>query len=152
MLMRAPRESGSWTWILDDVTGPGLEFALNAAARMSAVLEKHDLLELHSIEWSWRHAARRGLAGDSCLSVSPSEIARPAWPERLRSLHPQARISSILLLGSGAWVDADGERHREHVAAEPGEPTYHGCAEGHGLKAPDIIDGLGPDVSGALLG
>ncbi|WP_052758075.1 hypothetical protein [Streptomyces yangpuensis] len=210
MLMRAPQESGSWTWILDDVTGPDLEFALNAAARMSAVLEKHDLLEPHSIGWSWRHAARRGLAGDSCLSVSPSAIAGPALPDRLRSFHPQARISSIILLGSGAWFDADGERHREDrlvelflapdetdvwvelsvhhdvwaqcdfqgrpqprihannaprlaaalreieqvlgVAAEPGEPTYYGCAEGYGLKAPDIIDGLGPDVSGALLG
>ncbi|MFJ7778404.1 hypothetical protein [Streptomyces yangpuensis] len=112
MLMRAPRESGSWTWILDDVTGPDLEFALNAAARMSAA----------------RH----------CRSGSVPFI--------------QARISSIMLLGSGAWFDADGERHREGVAAEPGEPTYHGCAEGYGLKAPDSIDGLGPDVSGALLG
>jgi hypothetical protein len=33
------------------------------------------------------------------------------------------------------------------VAAEPGEPTYFGVAEGYGIKAPDIIDGLGPDLT-----
>lgn len=43
MLMRAPRESGSWSWNLEDVTKPGLEFALMTAARMSGVLEKHEM-------------------------------------------------------------------------------------------------------------
>ncbi|MFE7182866.1 hypothetical protein [Streptomyces erythrochromogenes] len=38
------------------------------------------------------------------------------------------------------------------VAAEHGEPTYYGRAEGYGLGAPDIIDGLGPDVADAALG
>ncbi|MFF4952523.1 hypothetical protein [Streptomyces chattanoogensis] len=33
------------------------------------------------------------------------------------------------------------------IEAEPGEATYFGVAEGHGLKAPDIIDGLGPDLT-----
>ncbi|WP_307714450.1 hypothetical protein [Streptomyces sp. V4I23] len=33
------------------------------------------------------------------------------------------------------------------VAAGPGEPTCFGTAEGHGIKAPDIIDGLGPDLT-----
>lgn len=36
------------------------------------------------------------------------------------------------------------------VAAEPGEPTYLGVAEGHGIKAPDIIDGPGPDLTDLL--
>ncbi|MCX5377635.1 hypothetical protein OOK34_14295 [Streptomyces sp. NBC_00091] len=33
------------------------------------------------------------------------------------------------------------------VPAEPGEPTYFGMAEGYGLVAPDIIDGVGPDLT-----
>ncbi|WP_234320889.1 hypothetical protein [Streptomyces katrae] len=33
------------------------------------------------------------------------------------------------------------------VGAEPGEPTHFGQAEGHGLKAPDLIDGRGPDLT-----
>ncbi|MFE7772536.1 hypothetical protein ACFU5O_01255 [Streptomyces sp. NPDC057445] len=36
------------------------------------------------------------------------------------------------------------------VVAEPGEPTYFGVAEGHGIKTPDIIDGLGPDLTDLL--
>ncbi|WP_327679265.1 hypothetical protein [Kitasatospora sp. NBC_00458] len=33
------------------------------------------------------------------------------------------------------------------VEAEPGERTYFGKAEGHGLEDPDLIDGLGPDLT-----
>lgn len=33
---------------------------------------------------------------------------------------------------------------------EPGERTYFGHAEGHGLKMPDLIDGLGPDLTDRL--
>ncbi|MEU4355302.1 hypothetical protein [Streptomyces virginiae] len=210
MLMRAPKESGSWTWILDDPTGSGPGFGLATAARMSAVLTKHDLLELHSVEWDWSHAGRGGLAGSSRLSVSAKSLASPACPGWLRARHPQARISSITLLGDGAWFDAAGERHREHrlvdlyvaldetdiwvelsvhhdvwaqcdfrgvpqplihannaprlaaalqeleqvlgAEAEPGEATYYGRAEGYGLAAPDIIDGLGPDLTNATFG
>lgn len=38
------------------------------------------------------------------------------------------------------------------VEAEPGESTYYGRADGHGLKAPDIIDGRGPDLTDAAFG
>ncbi|MEU6296901.1 hypothetical protein [Streptomyces erythrochromogenes] len=38
------------------------------------------------------------------------------------------------------------------VAAEPGEPTYYGRAERYGVGAPDLIDGLGPDLTDAALG
>ncbi|MFI1283441.1 hypothetical protein ACH4U5_22305 [Streptomyces sp. NPDC020858] len=38
------------------------------------------------------------------------------------------------------------------VAAEPGEPTYYGRAEGCGLGAPDVIDGRGPDLTDAAVG
>ncbi|GAB2911151.1 MULTISPECIES: hypothetical protein [Streptomyces] len=36
------------------------------------------------------------------------------------------------------------------VAAEPGEPTYFGRAEGYGVRTPDIIDGRGPDLTDLL--
>ncbi|WP_344359008.1 hypothetical protein [Streptomyces gobitricini] len=36
------------------------------------------------------------------------------------------------------------------VPGEPGEPTYFGVAEGHGLKAPELVDGLGPDLTDLL--
>ncbi|WP_330349795.1 hypothetical protein [Streptomyces sp. NBC_00582] len=36
------------------------------------------------------------------------------------------------------------------AAAEPGDPTYFGRAEGYGLEMPDLIDGLGPDLTDML--
>ena len=33
------------------------------------------------------------------------------------------------------------------VAAEPGEPTYFGTADGYGIKVPDVIGGRGPDLT-----
>lgn len=33
------------------------------------------------------------------------------------------------------------------VAADPGEPTYFGSAEGYGIKDPDLIQGRGPDLT-----
>ncbi|MDN5385694.1 MULTISPECIES: hypothetical protein [Streptomyces] len=36
------------------------------------------------------------------------------------------------------------------VAAEPGEPTYFGRAEGHGVAEPEVSDGRGPDLTDRL--
>ncbi|MFD9531920.1 hypothetical protein [Streptomyces sp. NPDC060010] len=214
MLMRAPRESGSWSWNLEDVEQPGLEFALMTAARMSTVLEKHALLVPSSLEWAWFQTGRGGLGVHSRLDLVTSPLDDPALPDEVRACrpagHPQAEIGGILVLGSGTWFDADGERHREYrlvelmvapdevdlwgelsvhhdvwgqcdfrgepqpaihadnaprlasalqeldqvlgVAAEPGGPTYYGRAEGHGLGAPDVIDGRGPDLTDAARG
>ncbi|MFF3432355.1 hypothetical protein [Streptomyces sp. NPDC002602] len=214
MLMRAPKESGSWSWNLEDVEEPGLEFALMTAARMSAVLEKHALLVPASLEWDWFQTGRGGLGVHSRLNLARRSLDEPALPDALRACrptgHPQAEIGGILVLGSGTWFDADGERHREYrlvelmvapyetdlwielsvhhdiwgqcdfrgephpathannaprlasalqeldqvlaVAAEPGEPTYYGQAEGYGLSAPDIIDGRGPDLTDTTWG
>ncbi|MFI1649624.1 hypothetical protein ACH4XT_22145 [Streptomyces avidinii] len=58
MLMRAPKESGSWTWDLDDLAEPGLESILVIAGRMSAVLEAYDLLAPASLEWDWSGAGK----------------------------------------------------------------------------------------------
>lgn len=36
------------------------------------------------------------------------------------------------------------------VAAEPGEATYFGVAEGHGVADPEVTDGRGPDLTSRL--
>ncbi|MFE4058339.1 hypothetical protein ACFXP3_18955 [Streptomyces sp. NPDC059096] len=214
MLMRAPRECGSWFWDLDDVVEPGPESALSTAGRMSAVLQKHALLEPDALEWHWFQAGKGGLGIHSRLNLVRRSLDDPTLPDELRACrptgHPQAEMGGILVLGSGAWFDASGTRQREYrlvelmvspdeigpsaelsvhhdvwgqcdfrgephpavhaanaprlasalqelvqvlgVDAEPGEPTYYGRAEGHGLKAPDIIDGRGPDLTDAAFG
>ncbi|WP_078906892.1 hypothetical protein [Streptomyces sp. NRRL S-378] len=214
MLMRAPKESASWTWILDDPTGSGVEFALTIAARVSAVLAKHDLLALSALEWDWFQTGKGTFSVSSRLLLDARSLDDPALSERLRAFRPahlpQVDVATITVLGTGAWFDAEGLRHTEYrlvdlflapgetdlwvelsvhhdvwgqcdfrgvpqplihghnaprlaaalqeieqtlgVAAEPGEPTYYGRAEGYGLAAPDIIDGLGPDLTNATHG
>ncbi|MFD6228281.1 hypothetical protein ACFWFZ_15565 [Streptomyces sp. NPDC060232] len=122
MLMRAPKESGSWTWVLDDMPGPGLEFALATAARMSAVLAKHDLMELHALEWPWFQTGSCGLGVHSRLRADTCSLDDPALPDLLGACrpigHPQAEIGGITLLGTGAWFDAAGERHMQYRLVE----------------------------------
>ncbi|WP_405426100.1 hypothetical protein [Streptomyces erythrochromogenes] len=214
MLMRAPRESGSWTWDLDGVAEPGLESMLEIGGRMSAVLEAQALLAPDSLEWDWS-VAGKGVLNVRCrLNIRARPLGDPSLPDRLRACrptgNPQADIDGLLVLGPGAWFDANGVRHEEYrlvellvtsdesgiwaelsvfhdvwgpcdfrgdpqpiihannaprlasalreldwvlgVAAEPGEPTYYGRAERYGLGAPDLIDGLGPDLTDAALG
>ncbi|MFF4012279.1 hypothetical protein [Streptomyces sp. NPDC001717] len=214
MLMRAPKECGSWFWDLDDVAEPGLESALATAARMGAVLRKHALLEPSSLEWHWFRIGEGGLGIHSRLDLVRRSLDDPALPGDLRACqpagHPQAEMGGILVLGSGAWFDANGTRHTEYrlvelmvspdeigpsaelsvyhdvwgqcdflgdphpaihannaprlatalreldqllgVEAQPGEPTYYGRAEGYGLRAPDLIDGRGPDLTDTAYG
>ncbi|MET8183854.1 hypothetical protein [Streptomyces sp. NPDC005336] len=212
ILMRAQRECGSWFWDLDDVTAPGLEAALATASRMSAVLQQNELLEPTSLEWHWFEVDKGGLGIHSRLDVAGRSLDDATIVEQAQGCrpvsHPAAEMSSILIVGSGLWLDAVGNRRREPrlvevtvspdpvgpsaelsvyhdvwgpcdfrgtphpavyahnaprlaaalrdldslmgVAAEPGEPTYFGVAEGYGIKAPDIIDGRGPDLTDLL--
>lgn len=213
-LTRSPKECGSWFWDLDDVVEPGLESALRTAGRMSAVLQKHALLEPAALEWNWFQVGKGGLGIHSRLDLVRRPLDDPELPDELRACrpvgHPQAKMGGILVLGSGAWFDADGTRHNDYrlvelmvspdeigpsaelsvyhdvwglcdfrgephpaihaanaprlasalqelvhvlgVEAEPGEPTYYGRAEGYALKAPDIIDGRGPDLTDTAFG
>lgn len=122
MLMRAPRECGSWFWDLDDVTEPGLESALKTATRMSAVLRKYELLEPASLEWHWFEVGKGGLGIHSRLNLGGRSLGDPALPGDLRVCqpggHPQAEMGGILVLGSGAWFDASGTRHNEYRLVE----------------------------------
>ncbi|QGV82678.1 hypothetical protein EIZ62_15380 [Streptomyces ficellus] len=212
MLMRAPSECGSWFWDLDDVTAPGLEAALETAARMSAVLRTHELLEPAAVEWNWFEVGTGGLGIHSRLDLAGRGLDDASVAGQVKACrpagYPAAEMSSFLVVGSGVWIDADGNPHREPrlveltvspdpvsswaelsvhhdvwarcdfrgrphpsvhdrnaprlaaalrdldtllgVPGEPGEPTYFGKAEGHGLKAPEMIDGLGPDLTDLL--
>ncbi|MGW2476230.1 hypothetical protein [Streptomyces sp. NBC_00209] len=122
MLTRAPRESGSWFWDLDDVVEPGLESALRTAGRMSAVLRQHGLLEPDALEWNWFQVGKGGLGIHSRLDLVERSLDDPKLPEALRSCrpagYPQAEMGGILVLGSGTWFDAKGTPQSEHRLVE----------------------------------
>lgn len=211
LLMRAPKECASWTWDLEDVAPAGLESALSVAARVSAVLRRHDLLVPDSLEWDWFVYGTGGTGTSTRLAllgpIDDEEVRLRM--ERSRPVGiPDAQVGGILVSGSGTWIDAWGREHREHrlveltvapdapgvwvelavfhdvwgqfdfrgvphpdvekrnaprltaalqaverelgVTAEPGEPTYFGRADGHGVAVPDVIDGRGPDLTDLL--
>jgi hypothetical protein len=211
-LLRSPSESASWTWNLDDVEPPGLESALAVAARMSHVLREHGLLvPPFALEWDWFVYGGGGIGVTTRLSLR-GPLADPVLPAHVLAARPvgfpDAQVGSILVVGSGTWIDAAGEKRREHrlveltvapdapgtwaelavfhdiwgpfdfrglphpdiekqnaprltaalqsldatlgVSAEPGDPTYFGSAEGHGIKTPEVIDGRGPDLTDLL--
>lgn len=208
LLMRAPKECASWTWELDESAPSGLDSALSVAARMCAVLREHELLVPDSLEWDWTvyGSGGTGLVTRMALQGPLDDEDVPRRIERSRPVgFPEASVGSVLVVGSGTWIDATGEKRGERrlveltvapdapgiwaelalfhdvwgpfdfrgephpevqrqnaprlaaalqsldavlgVPAEPGEPTYFGSAEGHGIKPPDIIDGRGPDLT-----
>lgn len=115
-LMRAPRECGSWFWDLEETGPPGLEPALSTAARMTEILERHDLLTPHKIEYDWYVLDSGGIGIRSQLALTVP-LGDSRLPDRVRSSrpsgHPNAEVDDIHVLGSGIWLDADGERRRE---------------------------------------
>nr|WP_055712759.1 hypothetical protein [Streptomyces torulosus] len=210
-LLRSPRECASWTWNLEEFAPPGLESALSVAARMSAVLREGELLAPESLEWDWfvDGSGGTGLITRMSLLGPIDDEEVPLRVARSRPVgFPDAQVGSILVVGSGTWIDASGEKRGEHrlveltvspdapgiwaelavfhdiwgpfdfrglrhpeveeqnaprlavalqtldallgVCAEPGDPTYFGSAQGHGVKAPDELDGRGPDLTDLL--
>ncbi|MER5812498.1 hypothetical protein ABT143_30665 [Streptomyces sp. NPDC002033] len=122
MLMRAPKESGSWFWDLDEVSEPGLEPALATAARMTAVLSAHGLLEPHALKWSWFEVGKGGLGIDSGLSLLRRSLTDEKTADEIRACrpvgHPGAEMTGFVVIGSGTWFDAEGVARTEERLVE----------------------------------
>ncbi|MBK3595963.1 hypothetical protein GT016_31830 [Streptomyces sp. SID3915] len=168
MLMRAPKECGSWFWNLDDVVEPGLESALRTAGRMSEILQKHSLLEPDALEWNWFEVGKGGTGIHSRLNLVGHTLTDPALPNSLRACrpngHPHAEMGEIIVLGSGTWFDASGTAHNEYRLVElmvsPDEigpsaelSVYHdvwGLCDFRGNPHPAIHAANAPRLSSAL--
>ncbi|MET9417746.1 hypothetical protein ABZY03_26870 [Streptomyces klenkii] len=196
-------------WDLEEFAPPGLESALATAARMVEVLRGQELLEPGSLKWSWFVFGVGGIGVNTELSLLGRALDDEDLSGHILRCRPEgfpdAEVGDIFVSGTGVWLDARGQRHKEHglvelsvspdaiglsaevavyhdiwgdfdfsgrphpevkernaprlaaalqaldsmlaVPAEPGEQTYFGRAEGHGLQVPDVIDGLGPDLT-----
>ncbi|WP_211279172.1 hypothetical protein [Streptomyces longwoodensis] len=167
VLMRAPRECASWFWDLEDYAPPGLRSALTVAARMSAVLQKHDLLQPTTLEWFWLVPDMGGAVGKSSVG-----LLRPLddeWTSRrveeLRPVaFPEAETSGLRVVGTGVWSDADGVQHREErlveltVSSEPlglsaDVSVFHdvwGPFDFRGLPHPEVHRNNAPRLAAAL--
>ncbi|EST25178.1 hypothetical protein [Streptomyces roseochromogenus] len=120
MLMRAPRECASWFWDLEDYAPPGLQSALDTAARMSAVLQKYDLLRPSALEWHWAVPGKGSVAKTRLQLLRPlddEQLARRI--EELRPVgFPEAEFSGFLITGLGKWFDERGAQRQEYGLVE----------------------------------
>lgn len=116
MLMRAPRECGSWFWDLEEIAAPGLESALATAAQMTEVLERHELLIPSRIKYGW-YVLDEGFTGVTTSMTLTAPLADPNLPQRLLgnrpSALPEAEISDVHVVGQGIWINEKGERRKE---------------------------------------
>lgn len=116
LLKRAPRECGSWVWELDEVAPPGLVSALDVAARMATILTGHKLLEPAMLEYGW-YIPGVGALGITTTVGLTSPLGTRELMERVIETRPvgflDAEMDDFLVLGSGVWIDADGQSHRE---------------------------------------
>lgn len=168
MLMRAPRECASWYWDLEDYAPPGLQSALTTAARMSAVLEKHDLLKPGALEWYWIVPDLGGAVGKTRLqlrkSLDDEQVIRRI--EALRPVgFPEAEFSGFLIAGPGMWLDELGSQHIEPrlveltVSSEPfglsaDVSVFHdiwGPFDFHGAPHPEVHRQNAPRLAAALI-
>ncbi|WP_234348090.1 hypothetical protein [Streptomyces specialis] len=115
ILMRAPRECGSWLWELGETDG-GLTAALGAVARVVDVLRRHSLLDPHALEHGWYIPGRGGLGLSTRLGLTTA-LDDPGLVDQVfrarPSGFPTAEISGVRVLGSGVWFDVQGRPHRE---------------------------------------
>ncbi|MFH8338733.1 hypothetical protein [Streptomyces sp. AM6-12] len=166
MLVRAPRACASWFWDLEDYASPGLQSALNAAARMSAVLRKYDLLRPSALEWHWVVPGKGSIAktrlplprslDDEQLAVKVEELRPVAFP--------QAEVSGFLVTGPGVWLDKGSVQRQEYglveltISAEPlglsADVAVHhdiwGPFDFRGTPHPEVCQQNAPRLAAAL--
>lgn len=166
-LMRAPEECASWEWELDNVAPPGLASALSTAARMSALLRDHGLLEPNRVEWLWFVYGTGGIGIKTTLPVTgrldPADLAQRI--ERSRPLgYPDAQVGNLTVSGRGTWFDAEGEQRHEQdlvvLSVDPDEyqlsadvAVFHdiwGYFDFRGVPHPEIYKRNAPRLASAL--
>ncbi|WP_322985125.1 hypothetical protein [Streptomyces sp. S584] len=164
-----------WNWFQIGKGGLGIHSRLNLAGRSledqalpndlrscrpksHPQAEMGEILVLGSGTWFDASGTRQSEYRLVELMVSPDEIGPSAelsvhhdvWGlcDFRGKPHPAIHAANAPRLSSALQelVQALG------VAAEPGDPTYYGRAEGYGLEAPDIVDGRGPDLTDAVFG
>lgn len=166
VLMRAPRECGSWFWEIDGA-GDGLGPALEKAARAAEVLGKSVLLKPLRIEYDWYVSGRGGIAVKTTLGLRRS-LDDPELPALIRQTRPsgfpEAEVSSVRVLGSGVWFDATGSPRWEpglvdlEVSPEGTDVTvevsvHHDIWKFYdffGLPHPELRDKNAPRLADAL--
>jgi hypothetical protein len=168
-LMRAPEPCASREWELDGFAPPGLDSALKTAARMTAVLREHGLLEPGKLEWKWLLPGRGSIGAGTSLALKGS-LDEAELGQRIQLFRPvgfpDAEVGALMVSGMGTWLDAEGREHHEadlveltvypderHLAAEVA--VFHdiwGYCDFMGLPHSDLQKRNAPRLAAMLQG
>src|SRR5690606_21658686 len=87
-LISSPKENGSWTFDLDDLSDPGLTTGLHLARRTVETLARYDLLEPYGIKCSWLVPRRGGTGITTSLTLGNHPLDSPETAERIFPVTP----------------------------------------------------------------
>ena len=117
-LLSAPSDIASWDWYVDVESGEVLNSATSLALSISRVLDRQSLMELSEIRVSWHRYGQGPIGFRSLVSLRGIQgLNAEVMTERIMSSqpagYPDTHAGQIELLGSGYWINANGERKRE---------------------------------------
>src|SRR5690625_1973545 len=117
-LLSAPSDIASWDWYVDVEGGEVLNSTTSLALSISRVLDRQSLMDLSEIRVSWHRHGQGPIGFRSLISLRDiQELNAEVMTERIMSSRPagysDTHAGQIELLGSGYWINANGERRRE---------------------------------------
>lgn len=115
-LLRAPRETGSWTWWpAERAAGPAEQAA--TAARLAAITASHGLLRptLAACRWELdgRVVPRAWAQVEIVEGIEPADLIARLTAARPGELSEGAGIGELVITGTGGWLDETGAAHAE---------------------------------------
>jgi hypothetical protein len=119
LLLSSPEPSASWSWEVETEGEDNLEHCTRAAISVAKVLKKHELLNLSQIKVSWHRWGYGPTEFDSLIgiyegpSVSPEFLGKKITASQPIG-QPDTNAGQVELIGNGVWINAHGEKKREH--------------------------------------
>lgn len=116
--LSAPSEIAYWDWYVDIENGEVLNSATAITLSISKALDRHALMELSEVRVSWHRLGQGSIGFRSLVPLRGIQgLSAEIMAEMIMSSQPagfpDTYAGQIELLGSGYWINADGERNRE---------------------------------------
>lgn len=123
LLLSSPEISASWSWELELEGNHYLDRVAETAILLSEVLGENNLMDLTHISVHWLRKGYGFIGTRSTISNSRGDKADAAGlVDRVLASQPVRHTDTeprkLVLSGSGVWIDAEGEEHRDHGLIE----------------------------------
>ncbi len=117
LLMRSPKATATWTWVVEhDEGSDGLEVGCTTAVSVAKALRGCDLLYLDCVDVDWFQYGA-GHTGYRSRILHCSDVTAGALADKVREARPMGRPEaypeSLLLIGPGNWITPEGRKRGE---------------------------------------